>query len=216
MGFIKDPNMVNEKLIFCFKAGVKMVFPPRESRASFIELAVVRGIMENYDFSGLTGLVVDDSRFMRQCLEHLLRALGVGNVLTAQNGFEAYDQCCRHNPDFVFTDWDMDFQDGPTFVKRIRTDPESPNPFMPVIMLTGYAEHRRVLQARDFGVTEFIVKPISAAVVYKRLVALVDSPRPFVNSGTGYFGPCRRRVELAEYGCANRRMQKPYEFDAVA
>tara|TARA_B100000676_G_C17947671_1_gene770170 strand:+ start:704 stop:1222 length:519 start_codon:yes stop_codon:yes gene_type:complete len=171
--------------------------------------------MDNYDFSELTGLVVDDSRFMRQCLEQLLRALSVGEVITAQNGFEAYDQCARHNPDFVFTDWDMEFQDGPTFVKRIRTDPESPNPFMPVIMLTGYAEHRRVLQARDFGVTEFVVKPISAGVVYKRLVALVDQPRPFVNSGAGYFGPCRRRIELAEYGCSNRRIQKPYEFEAA-
>ena len=152
---------------------------------------------------------------MRQCLEHLLRALGVGNVVTVQNGFEAYDQCCRQNPDFVFTDWDMDFQDGPTFVKRIRTDPESPNPFMPVIMLTGYAKHRRVLQARDFGITEFIVKPISAAVVYKRLVALIENSRPFVKSGTDYFGPCRRRLTLASYGGENRRMTAPEEISAA-
>lgn len=168
--------------------------------------------MNAYDLSDLKGLVVDDSRFMRQVVEQLLRALGVGDVVTAVNGFDAYKQCYSNNPDFVIMDWDMDDYDGPSFVKRVRTDPEAPNPFVPIIMLTGYAEHKRVFEARDFGITEFLVKPISAGVVYKRLVRLIDDPRPFVNSGNGYFGPCRRRMEVDKFSGPNRRVLKPLDF----
>ncbi len=168
--------------------------------------------MSAYDLSSLKGLVVDDSRFMRQDVEQLLRALGVGDVETAIDGLDAYDKCCLHNPDFVITDWDMEGHDGPSFVKRVRTDPEAPNPFVPIIMLTGYAEYSRVFEARDFGITEFLVKPISAGVVYKRLVGLIDDPRPFVNSGSGYFGPCRRRIESDNFPGMNRRVLRPLDF----
>jgi two-component system, chemotaxis family, chemotaxis protein CheY len=166
---------------------------------------------DGYDMSGLKGLVVDDSFFMQRVMEQLLRALGVGDVRTAEDGLDAYERYCSYQPDFVITDWDMENHDGPSFVKRVRTDPQSPNPFVPVIMLTGYAEHSRVLQARDFGITEFMVKPISADGVYKRLVSLIENPRPFVNSGNGYFGPCRRRLTLSTFEGENRRMAKPEE-----
>jgi two-component system, chemotaxis family, chemotaxis protein CheY len=168
-----------------------------------------------YDLSGLKGLVVDDSLFMQRVMSQLLRALGVGEVITAGNGYQAYDRFSRSIPDFVITDWDMETQDGPTFVKRVRTDPESPNPFVPVIMLTGFAEHSRVLEARDFGITEFMVKPISAAAVYSRLVALIENARPFVNSGNGFFGPCRRRLDASAFEGENRRMMKPEAMDAA-
>ncbi|HAT36130.1 MAG TPA: two-component system response regulator [Rhodospirillaceae bacterium] len=175
--------------------------------------------MENlvaYDLSNLRGLVVDDSRFMRQVMAEVLREFGINDVLLAEDGGLAFEQFCRNQPDFVITDWDMDHQDGPSLVKSIRTDPRSPNAFAPVIMLTGFAEHSRVLEARDFGITEFMVKPISSGVVYKRLVSLIENPRPFVNSGTGYFGPCRRRLTLESYDGENRRMKAPEEIGASA
>ena len=170
---------------------------------------------DGYDLSGLKGLVVDDSLFMQRVVGHLWRALGVGEVVTAGNGYQAYDRFSRSNPDFVITDWDMDTHDGPTFVKRVRSDPDSPNPFVPVIMLTGFAEHSRVLEARDLGITEFMVKPISAAAVYSRLVALIENARPFVNSGNGFFGPCRRRLDASDFEGENRRMIKPEEVGAA-
>jgi two-component system chemotaxis response regulator CheY len=170
---------------------------------------------DGYDLSALKGLVVDDSLFMQRVMSQLLRALGVGEVVTAGNGFQAYDRFSRSNPDFVITDWDMDTHDGPSFMKRVRSDPNSPNPFVPVIMLTGFAEYSRVLEARDFAITEFMVKPISAAAVYARLVALIENARPFVNSGNGFFGPCRRRLDGSVFDGENRRMMKPEEVGAA-
>lgn len=168
-----------------------------------------------YDLTSLRGLVVDDSLFMRQVMAAVLTEFGVAEVWQAEDGGLGFEQYCRHQPDFVVTDWDMDHEDGPSLVKKIRTDPMSPNAFVPVIMLTGFAEASRVLEARDFGITEFMVKPISPNIVYKRLVSLIENPRPFVNSCTGYFGPCRRRLTLASYEGENRRMSAPEEIAAA-
>ncbi len=59
-------------------------------------------------------------------------------------------------------------------------------------------------EARDAGVTEFLVKPISAKGLYQRIVSVVMAPRPFIKTAT-YFGPCRRRTPNPNYGGIERR-----------
>ena len=48
------------------------------------------------------------------------------------------------------------------------------------------------VKARDAGVNEFLVKPISANTLFERIEALIERPRPFVRL-EGFFGPDRRR-----------------------
>jgi response regulator RpfG family c-di-GMP phosphodiesterase len=74
----------------------------------------------------------------------------------------------------------------------VRNAPDSPNPFIPIIMVSGYSSKECVNAARDAGVTEFLAKPVSSKAILSRLVAVIESPRPFVRTKT-YFGPCRRR-----------------------
>ncbi len=82
--------------------------------------------------------------------------------------------------------------DGVEFTRLVRQAADSPNPFLPIIMLTGHAEKSRVMEARDAGVTEFVVKPVTARAVLDRLNAVIFHARPFVRTSE-YFGPCRRR-----------------------
>ena len=98
----------------------------------------------------------------------------------------------------------MEPVDGEQFVRRLRDPRRSPDPFVPVILLTGFSELRRVRAARDFGVTDFLAKPVSAKTLYARLAALVERPRPFVRTRT-YFGPCRRRGASGVYTGPERR-----------
>jgi DNA-binding response OmpR family regulator len=74
-------------------------------------------------------------------------------------------------------------------------------------MLTGYTQLERVRQARDAGVNEFIAKPVSVKTMMQRLVAVIESPRPYVRT-KGYFGPCRRRRGADEYRGPERRDKK--------
>ena len=62
-------------------------------------------------------------------------------------------------------------------------------------MVSGAADQFVVEQARDTGVSEFMAKPFSARSVADRILAVVNTPRPFVLA-PGYFGPDRRRADL--------------------
>ena len=82
--------------------------------------------------------------------------------------------------------------DGITLTKKLRNEPSSPNQYIPIILMTGFSEKKRVVQARDAGVTEFLVKPFTARDLYKRLAQIIERPRQFVRSEE-FFGPDRRR-----------------------
>ncbi len=88
--------------------------------------------------------------------------------------------------------------------RKVRTSPDSPNPYVPVIMLTAQAELERVQTARDAGVSGFLAKPMSAHSLHKRLVSLLEDKRPFVR-GLDFFGPDRRFKSDPGFGGEDRR-----------
>ena len=108
----------------------------------------------------------------------------------------------------IIADWHMEPLDGLDFVRLVRTAKDSPNPYVPIIMLTGHTEYQRVCEARDAGVNEFLAKPISAKALYMRFASIIDNPRPFIRTKT-YFGPDRRRQNIGPpRGTAERRKEE--------
>ena len=101
----------------------------------------------------------------------------------------------------------MGAEEGVTLARYLRTHPDSPLPYVPIIMLTGHADRQRVMAARDAGVNEFCVKPVTPADLLKRIMAVIDHPRQFIRSGT-YFGPDRRRVDDPRYKGPERRADR--------
>ena len=155
-------------------------------------------------FELLKILLVDDNHHMRLLLTEILRAIGVKEVFEAANGAEAL-QILRKNPiDIIMTDLAMQPLDGIDFVRRLRNGHESPNPMAPVIMITGHSTMKRVNEARDVGVTEFLSKPVTAKGVLDRITRVVENPRPFVRA-QDYFGPDRRRRNDPTYDGPRRR-----------
>jgi two-component system chemotaxis response regulator CheY len=160
--------------------------------------------VSGYDFRDLKVLVCDDSRHIRALVRMFLQGFGITDVIEAADADQAFEALEEHNPELLITDWNMPPTDGMELVERIRQGGEAPDPFVPIIMLTGYTELHRVKQARDTGVSAFLAKPVSAQALYKRLCAVVDDQRPFVRSNR-YFGPDRRARRAAEYGGVERR-----------
>lgn len=154
--------------------------------------------MTTYDLGRLNILVVDDNQYIRGVLSNVLKTLGVGEVLTAENGVEAIETMkASGDPmgrpiDIVITDLIMAPIDGMLLLKWIRQGRDSPNRFTPVIMMSGAADKDLVEASRDQGANEFLAKPFSAASVTDRLLELLNRPRQFVATRT-YFGPDRKR-----------------------
>lgn len=149
-------------------------------------------------------LVIDDSRHMINIVKAILRGFGVKDIYEAESAAEAF-ALLRNTPvDIVMVDMAMQPLDGVDFVKLVRTSPDSENRFVPIIMLTAYSERPKVEAARDAGVTEFCAKPVTAAEIYRKVVAVVNQPRSFVQTGV-YFGPDRRRRKNAAPDAGDRR-----------
>lgn len=93
----------------------------------------------------------------------------------------------------MILDWEMPVIDGADFVRMVRSPDIFPYPAVPIIMLTGHGEKRRVVQAVEMGVNEFLLKPVSSKALQDRLIAVLGSPRPMVRRGD-YYGPEPRRA----------------------
>jgi two-component system chemotaxis response regulator CheY len=167
-----------------------------------------------YNLSKLRVLIVDDSKNMRMLVRTVLNAIGVTTVREAGDGQAGLIEL-RANPiDIAIVDWVMEPMDGLEFVRQVRSADDSPNLFLPIIMMTGHTERHRIFKARDAGVTEFLAKPITAKTLLLRLTNIIEHPRPFVRA-KGYFGPDRRR-RSEEYAGPERRGQKSEASSAAA
>jgi len=160
-----------------------------------------------YKFDRLRVLIVDDNQHMRKLMVAIVSAFGCKEVLEAETAAQGWRMFQEHKPDVVFLDWVLG--NGPIGIelaRHIRNAPDSYNPFIPIVMLTGHTRLENVRMARDAGVTEFLAKPVSAEQVLKRLVSIIEAPRPFVRTKT-YFGPDRRRNRREDYVGPERRAE---------
>ena len=153
-------------------------------------------------------LLVDDNQHMRAITSAILQSAGVRNIKEVSDGSAALDALREHSIDLAIVDFNMFPLDGVEFTRLVRNSPDSADPNLPIIMMTGHSERSRVTEARDAGVNEFVAKPITAKAVFDRIKAVVLRPRPFVKT-EGYFGPDRRRVKTPNYKGPFRRSDDP-------
>jgi CheY-like chemotaxis protein len=157
------------------------------------------------DLSALHVLVVDDNRHTAEIVKSILESMGAREIRIAATTHDGFRRLQEEAIDLLIVDQNLGAGGaGVDLVRRIRRDPASPNPFVPIVMLTGYADAKLVRTARDCGVSEFLVKPFTAAGLLKRIEALIFQPRPFVRA-EDYFGPDRRRRADPGYAGSERR-----------
>jgi CheY-like chemotaxis protein len=152
-------------------------------------------------FEHLSVMVVDDSRFVLTMLTMILRALKVGKILAHADASEVIADLKVLSkstaaralvPDIIICDWVMSPITGDMLLRWLRLSEDSPDRFVPFIMISGAADSDKVRISRNLGVTEFLAKPFSVAAVCDHLIAAIEQPRPFLYT-RDYFGPDRRR-----------------------
>lgn len=145
------------------------------------------------DLSPVNVLIIDDSRYARSFIKSALYSFGVRTVLEAGDGPTGILTLRDQKVDLVLVDYDMDPMCGVDFTRIIRRGAEASCAEVPIIMISGMAEMEKVIEARNAGVNEFLVKPVSADSLFRRVRNALVHPRPFVTSDS-YVGPCRRMV----------------------
>lgn len=164
--------------------------------------------------AGIPVLIADADIPIASLVRDVLKSVGFTNVRIARDGREALDMLITQPVDLLITDWRMENMDGVSLMRYLRSDSSSPNRFLPIIMLTGKSEQRDVEEARDAGVTEYMVKPFTAKALFERIVQVIENPRSFILA-KGYKGPDRRRRAL-EMPEPERRKYKPKPRPALS
>ncbi len=169
--------------------------------------------MRTIDMSGLSVLVADPNPYMVKIIRAMLRGYGITSIHEATDGAVALESFKIHSIDIAIVDYALTTLNGIELTEFLRGDEANAHRFIPIIMLSAYTEKKRVVGARDAGITEFLRKPLCAHDLYVRLLEVIENPRPFVRSGK-YFGPDRRRQTDTKYADVERRADAKQEgFD---
>ncbi len=137
-------------------------------------------------------LVVDENKATRNGLRDVLYGMGFGAVHLAADARQAMLEIAAHEPTLILVDYRLPKMDGLMFTERLRRDTSVGNNAMPVILMATDVDAALVVAARDAGVNEVVVKPISMQVLVRRLMHALIGQRMMVKGG-GYVGPDRRR-----------------------
>ena len=161
-------------------------------------------------FDRLTALVVDENEETLASTRGALATLGFGQILGAEDAFVA-DMYIDETPvHFMLTEQWLSPYDGIELTARVRKRADRKAATMPIILHSLVANLDIVQRARDAGITDFVARPASLAILQRRIIASHTQPRPFIKSNV-YVGPCRRRRSLRRAGMERRReMPQPH------
>jgi DNA-binding response OmpR family regulator len=148
-------------------------------------------------------LVADHSQNMAALVAVMLRSLGRRDIREAYDANKAMTELRRRVFDILIIDDALDGMDGVAFTRRLRAATDCQNRSVPVIMMSAAPDAKRIAEARDAGVTEFLRKPFAARDLQARLASIEANPRGFIE-GAEYKGPDRRR-KVIEVGDNERR-----------
>lgn len=117
-------------------------------------------------------LIVDDFGTMRKIVKKALTDLGYGNSVEAVDGLNAYQLLVEHSKagepfDFVISDWNMPNMLGIDLLKKCRA--EDPFKTLPFMLVTAESEQSQILEAAKAGVTDYVIKPFSPAMLKSKL-----------------------------------------------
>ncbi len=116
--------------------------------------------------TGLTCLIVEDSRVIRRISRHIVESLGM-TALEAEDGVQALAACDQAMPDLILLDWNMPVMDGIEFLRALRARPDGAAP--KVVFCTTEYEAGHIREAIAAGADEYVMKPFDHETLLLKL-----------------------------------------------
>ena len=160
-------------------------------------------------------LLVDPNPDSLELTSGMLAMTGAQSVRKLTTTTQAIEALRQGPFDIVITEETTAPLNGLEFTAYLRTSEMSPNRRIPILLMAAHADSAYVARARDHGVTEFLVKPLSIDRLLHRLTVMVARPRPFIDSES-YFGPDRRRRDGIVYSGTERRRSENRSAEEIS
>ncbi len=111
---------------------------------------------------------------MRELICSLLEPLGLGRVLQASGGQEAWELLESAGADVVVADWLMPGMNGLELLAGMRGDDRFAK--VPFIMVTGVPDKRVLGQCGAYPATDWILKPVDGSELKRKLLKALGRP----------------------------------------
>ena len=118
-------------------------------------------------------LIVDDYSTMLRILRNLLRQLGFCNIDEASDGAQALQKMRGGNFGLVLSDWNMQPMTGLQLLKQVRSDDELKS--TPFILVTAESKTENVIEAKEAGVSNYIVKPFNVQTLQMKISSVLGA-----------------------------------------
>ena len=159
--------------------------------------------MASYDLSGRRILVVDGDEAFGAWAEDVLRGAKAADVRRARTGHDASAAIADFAADLVILELPAEAKATVGFMGQLRKA-GSPGIRALVVPMAESAKPETLRQVCLLGINSFVRKPVDADDLLKRVNGALRNPVRFVFARR-YFGPDRRKRELAHEGPERRR-----------
>ena len=120
----------------------------------------------------IKALIADDQRSVVDLLKLVMDSIGV-EAIVAYDGEMALQKFIETNPDIVFTDILMPKLNGIVVLRKIK----SLNKDIPVIIFTGYAHYRELVNNEKYKPDNFLIKPLDVKQIIEIMLKEFPSLR---------------------------------------
>lgn len=118
-------------------------------------------------------LVVDDDPMVRETLYEMLTRFAGCYTETAKSGKEGLEKIQNDDFNVVFTDLTMPEMNGIDLIKEAK----KLNPYLPIVVITGYGSIDNAVNAMKEGATDFITKPFTIENLLEILNRIRTEPK---------------------------------------
>ena len=148
--------------------------------------------MNRLSFKQVNVLIVDPDLLNLDGIRMILRNSRFGRLETGENLAYIKERLEHTSPDLLIAAADLPDGSLSSLVGDIRHHKIGPDPFLPVIAMTGNPNEDLVRSIVDSGADDLLIKPLSTVQLLERVTTLVNQRKPFVVT-CDYVGPDRRK-----------------------
>jgi excisionase family DNA binding protein len=161
-------------------AGQLKAFKIPNSRDRRVERVALIAFMREHELplAGLDGnagrrriLVVDDEAEIRTTLKQFLDALGLFDIETASNGYEAGTKTMSFKPHLLIVDYNLGDVTGADVARTVRANPQLGN--VKIVCMSGFLTQEQGAALVSHGVDDFVRKPIDLKDLRQRIFSLL-------------------------------------------
>lgn len=128
-------------------------------------------------------LIADDDRFVRRIAKIILQDAGFEEIVEATSGAEATNLFNEHRFDLALLDINMHPIDGLILTQYMRATPSLGFCNIPIVIMTTECHRDVLMRAKQVGVDQLCLKPLSPENLLRRVEAALLSRRTITEAG---------------------------------